>query len=318
MSFKKNVARGLATAATVTLMSAGGFVAAAPAMAADGDRESTPMVNTSGNVEGSLNVAQDVAAGFVVMTHPELETMLADTPERVTVISYPALGTSGPIILENTGIGSASNLGKCAVAVEVDSTTMPWATCDGSALQTWDNVATDYDSEFGKGVQLVNTAISNPGVRLAVTTVGVKPLSIESRTYGFIKLTVPVVEETLTLTSPAAGSVIGTENVVFEGFAEPGSTVVITDADGNELATGTAGPDGSFAITVEEIPTEGAQEITITAGADTVTFNFVVVAGGEEGTPLMDPMFAGFGVLTALAAGAAGMVVRRRSLVGAA
>lgn len=419
MSFKKNIARGFAAAATIAAMSMGGFAVAAPAMAADGAREAGPlMINASGG--NFWYVTKNVADGSSSTSRANLASVIA--AGEVVHISYPALGSSGPIILEKTGLGAAGNKGKCAVAVSPDTVAMKWEKCDGSALQTWNNVSTPFATSDGKGVQLTNTApgvtasrfmlggsyvmtgtvssssygfmtstftapapsleaplvITKPSNGAQVSTKGVQfagtgepgalvqirdkggkviatatvrgdggwDVTVDALPEGSAPLTLAAGSQTITvnvtitapapdpepepepepevaveivLSSPADGSVIGTDEVVFEGTAKPGSSVVITDVDNNIVGTGTADAvTGAFSITAGPFA-EGPQSITITADDKSQTFGFVAVEGGEEGTPLMDPTFAGFGVLTLLAAGAAGVVVRRRrSLVDAA
>ncbi|MBF4607658.1 Ig-like domain-containing protein [Curtobacterium sp. VKM Ac-1393] len=51
----------------------------------------------------------------------------------------------------------------------------------------------------------------------------------------------------------------------FTGSAEPGSTVIIRDADHKEIGRGTAGDDGQFRIVLDEPLTDGAHDLEIVA-----------------------------------------------------
>ncbi len=75
---------------------------------------------------------------------------------------------------------------------------------------------------------------------------------------------------TATDTTPpdAPTAEFGGDGTTVSGTAEPGSTVTVTDADGNPLGTTTAGSDGSYTVTLDPPQTNGEEaSVTATDGA---------------------------------------------------
>ncbi|MFB8188123.1 Ig-like domain-containing protein [Microbacterium sp. NPDC055988] len=69
----------------------------------------------------------------------------------------------------------------------------------------------------------------------------------------------------IVLSSPTSGSTVVGPDVVFEGTAEPGETVVIKDAEGNEVGSTTADSEtGEFSVSV--LLPEGSTSATVEAG----------------------------------------------------
>jgi len=76
------------------------------------------------------------------------------------------------------------------------------------------------------------------------------------------------------------------------GEGEPGSTVVITDVNGNEIGIGVVAEDGTYSITTSELP-DGTQDLTITStdlagNTATTTQNITVDTTADEGTVTVD------------------------------
>nr|WP_246397454.1 Ig-like domain-containing protein [Leifsonia aquatica] len=106
---------------------------------------------------------------------------------------------------------------------------------------------------------------------------------------------------------------------VFTGKGEPGTTVVITDKDGNTIGSAEVDGDGNWSAPISGLP-QGPNNVTIThttPGADPVSTDLgaIVVVSEDEATPLMDPAIAGGAALALLAAAGAFIgILRRRSI----
>ncbi|ERK70043.1 hypothetical protein N136_03614, partial [Leifsonia aquatica ATCC 14665] len=100
---------------------------------------------------------------------------------------------------------------------------------------------------------------------------------------------------------------------------EPGTTVVITDKDGNTIGSAEVDGDGNWSAPISGLP-QGPNNVTIThttPGADPVSTDLgaIVVVSEDEATPLMDPAIAGGAALALLAAAGAFIgILRRRSI----
>ncbi|WP_280565149.1 Ig-like domain-containing protein, partial [Chromohalobacter sp. 48-RD10] len=67
------------------------------------------------------------------------------------------------------------------------------------------------------------------------------------------------------LTAPDAPSAtVAEDGTAVTGTAEPGSTITVNDADGNEIGSATAGDDGSFSVPLDPALTNG-EDVTATA-----------------------------------------------------
>ncbi|NYE38731.1 hypothetical protein F4692_003882 [Nocardioides cavernae] len=94
-------------------------------------------------------------------------------------------------------------------------------------------------------------------------------------------------DTTVTITTPATGSTVQDTTPTFSGTGENGATVVVTDADGDEVCTTTVGTGGNWSCTpTTELP-EGEATYTATAtdeagNTDTAATTFTVEAPDEE------------------------------------
>ncbi|PDW03919.1 Ig-like domain-containing protein, partial [Candidatus Viridilinea mediisalina] len=79
-----------------------------------------------------------------------------------------------------------------------------------------------------------------------------------------VEATVEHAPEAPTVTSPAPGSTVG-PRPTFSGSAEPGSTVVVTDAEGNAVCRATANAQGAWSCTPADDLPEGATSFSVTA-----------------------------------------------------
>ncbi|MFB8188127.1 Ig-like domain-containing protein, partial [Microbacterium sp. NPDC055988] len=101
-----------------------------------------------------------------------------------------------------------------------------------------------------------------------------------------------VVVAPLEVISPKGDDKIGTHGTDFSGKGQPGETVVIKDAEGNELGSTEVNGDGTWDVKV--VVPEGSAPITVIAGEQTVvledvtveddTAELVVTAPGNGGT----------------------------------
>jgi signal peptidase I len=103
---------------------------------------------------------------------------------------------------------------------------------------------------------------------------------------------------------------------VFTGKGAPGTTVVITDKDGNTIGSAEVDTEGNWSAPISGLP-QGPNNVTIThttPGADPVSTDLgaIVVVSEDEATPLMDPAIAGGTFLALLAAAGAFIGIRRR------
>lgn len=88
--------------------------------------------------------------------------------------------------------------------------------------------------------------------------------------------------------APAVPAVTGSEGKIVSGTGEPGSTVVVTDRDGNILGSAVVDPNGNWKVELESEPKLG-DIITVTAVdasgnvSDTGVYQYERVAGGGGG-----------------------------------
>ncbi|GAB3573396.1 hypothetical protein GCM10027406_01770 [Leifsonia lichenia] len=91
---------------------------------------------------------------------------------------------------------------------------------------------------------------------------------------------------------PVDGETVADSNPVFTGSGEPGAAVVVSDANGVELASTTVGTDGAWAVTSEVALANGAVTATATqtvagaTGATTASVSFTVAAAAHVAQPL--------------------------------
>ena len=114
--------------------------------------------------------------------------------------------------------------------------------------------------------------------------------------------------------STDSGSI--TNGTVFTGKGDPGTTVTITDKDGNTVGQAVVDDQGNWSTPVSGLP-QGPNNLGIThtvPGGEPVSQDLggIVVVAGDEATPLMDPTIAGGTAMALLAAAGTILNIRRR------
>ncbi len=101
----------------------------------------------------------------------------------------------------------------------------------------------------------------------------------------------PATEITADRSAPDAAHVDPTQGDVVTGTAEPGSTVTVTDTDGNVIGTGTVGPDGTFTVTLQPALGDGETAVvTVTDPAGNTSLGTEITADrSEPNAPIVDP-----------------------------
>ncbi|MFJ3393770.1 Ig-like domain-containing protein [Leifsonia aquatica] len=104
----------------------------------------------------------------------------------------------------------------------------------------------------------------------------------------------------------------------FTGKGQPGTTIVITDKNGDVVGEGTVGEDGTWSIPLTGIQ-QGPNNLTVTAttpAGKTLVNDLgpITIIDAAEGTPLMDPTIAGGALLAMFAAAGTALVIRRRTV----
>ncbi|MDZ5145667.1 Ig-like domain-containing protein [Microbacterium testaceum] len=84
--------------------------------------------------------------------------------------------------------------------------------------------------------------------------------------------------DAVTITEPAAGTVLPKANIPFAGSAEPGTTVEITDRDGHVVATSTADASGLWTAAITGPLPAGDASFTVSAGSKSVSRDYTVAS----------------------------------------
>jgi hypothetical protein len=103
---------------------------------------------------------------------------------------------------------------------------------------------------------------------------------------------------------------------VFTGKGEPGTTIVITDKDGNTVGQAEVDTEGNWSAPIDGLP-QGPNNLTVThtvPGGEPVSTDLggIVVVDADEASPMMDPAIAGGAAMALLAAAGSFLLIRRR------
>ncbi|MBV7614535.1 Ig-like domain-containing protein, partial [Escherichia coli] len=90
--------------------------------------------------------------------------------------------------------------------------------------------------------------------------------------------------------------IAGFDGTTVVGTAEPGSTIIVSDTEGNELATATADEEGNFSVVLEPAIEDGAEvEVTATDAAGNESDSVTAVADTATDTTAPEvPVIEGF------------------------
>ncbi|SFS65119.1 Ig-like domain-containing protein [Saccharopolyspora flava] len=167
-----------------------------------------------------------------------------DTTADPPVITSPADGsTTGDNTPTITGTGEPGS----TVAVTVDGTSVGTATVGPDG--TWH---LDVPTAFPDGRHTVEATQTDP----------VGNTSAPASSTFAVDTTAP---QPPVITGPSDGATTGDNTPTITGTAEPGSTVTVTDAFGNQLGTATADEQGNWSVPVETALADGSHTITATA-----------------------------------------------------
>ncbi|MBL3700726.1 LPXTG cell wall anchor domain-containing protein [Leucobacter luti] len=263
---------------TVTATDPAGNVSDPTVVTVDAVAPDAPVVNPSNGQQ----VTGSAEPGATIMIKNKdgkvIGSGVAGTDGAFNVALKPAAKTGD--IVTATATDAAGNE-SAATKVEVNSgiPTSPkvnptdGVTVSGSAEPNMKITVTDADGNvIGSGVAGKNGKFSITLDRVAAE--GEKLSVVATNEAGTNSAPTVVTVDSI---APDAPTVDPTDGKTVTGHAEPGSTVTVTDADGNVIGTGTAGTDGSFSITLTTPQKPGAKlSVTATDAAGNVSDPTVV------------------------------------------
>ncbi|WP_409308227.1 BapA/Bap/LapF family large adhesin, partial [Pectobacterium sp. B1J-3] len=201
------------------------------------------LTDADGNTLGETTVGED--GSFTVPLNPPLTN-----GETVNVVvTDPAGNSSGPVIAEAPDTTAPAV--PTDVEVAEDGTSVSGNAEPGSTVTLTDangNVLGEATAgEDGSFTVPLNPALTNGET---VNVIATDPAGNSSD---------PVIAEAPDMTAPAVPTdvEVAEDGTSVSGNAEPGSTVTLTDADGNTLGETTVGEDGSFTVPLNPPLTNG-------------------------------------------------------------
>ncbi|MFE8148466.1 Ig-like domain-containing protein [Brenneria goodwinii] len=251
--------------------------------------------------EDGLTVSGTAEAGsFVTVTLPDNSTQTTTAAANGTwSVTLPEALTAGEQ-LTATATDEAGNV-SAPVTVTAPDLTAPTAPAD--LLVAEDGTSVSGSAEAGSTVTITDA----DGNVLGSVTVGEDgsfsvPLSpaltngeevsaVASDAAGNASVPVSVAAPDLTAPTAPADLLVAEDGASVSGSAEAGSTVTITDADGNVLGSMTVGDDGSFSVPLSPALTNG-EEISAVV-SDTAGNNSAPVSvAAPDSTPPDAPVAA--------------------------
>ncbi|MFE8152171.1 Ig-like domain-containing protein, partial [Brenneria goodwinii] len=248
--------------------------------------------SVSGTAEAGGTVTITDAAGNV------LGSVTADNDGHFTVPLSPAL-TNGEQISAVASDAAGNN--SAPVSVAAPDLTAPAAPAD--LLIAADGTSVSGSAEAGSTVTLTDadgnvlgsvTVGDDGNFSVPLTpalTNGEEISAVASDTAGNASAPVSVAAPDLTAPSAPADLLVAEDGASVSGSAEAGSTVTLTDADGNVLGSVTAGEDGSFSVPLSPALINGE---TLTAIATDTADNAStpVTVAAPDNTPPDAPVAA--------------------------
>ncbi|MEH0833275.1 Ig-like domain-containing protein, partial [Pectobacterium cacticida] len=213
------------------------------------------VTDADGNNLGSVEVGED--GSFTVPLNPPLtngETVTATATDTAGNVSEPTMA-SAPTLTEPEAPDAPTNL-----AVAGDGTTVSGNAEPGSTVTVTDGGGNTLGSvEVGEDGSF--TVPLNPP-----PTNGESLTVIVSDAAGNSSSTTITAPDTTAPDAPTNLAVAG-DGTTVSGNAEPGSTVTVTDGNGNNLGSVDVGEDGSFTVPLTPPPTNGESLTVIVSDA---------------------------------------------------
>ncbi|ATA26476.1 hypothetical protein AWC36_21530 [Brenneria goodwinii] len=211
------------------------------------------ITDTAGNVLGSVTVGED--GSFNVPLSPALtngEAVTVTVTDAAGNVSAPVTATAPDLSIPDTTAPDAPVAAISEDGLTVSGTAEPGSTVtvtlpDSTTLTTTADAFGVYSTEL-------SSALTN-GEAVTVTATDAA---------GNVSAPTTATAPDLTAPSAPADLQVAADGTSVSGSAEAGSTVTITDADGNVLGSVTVGEDGSFSVPLSPALTNG-EAVTISA-----------------------------------------------------
>ncbi|WP_343853190.1 Ig-like domain-containing protein, partial [Leifsonia naganoensis] len=259
------------------------------------DADGTTIGETTVNPDGSWNTTVPLPGGGSVTIESGDQTVTIDdlnVVAKLEVTTPKADATIGTNGAEFTGTGQA---GETVVITDKDGTVLGETTVG-------DNGEWTTSVKVPEGSAPITVTAGGQSVVLD----GLKVVDDTPKVADFVVVTPNLSQD--------SGNI--KNGTTFTGTGEPGTTVVLTDQDGNTVGQAEIDSEGNWSTTVTGLP-QGPNnltaDLTLPGGEQKVIdLGAIVVVMADEATPLMDPAIAGGAALALLAAAGSVLLVRRR------
>ncbi|NYK10092.1 hypothetical protein HNR14_001973 [Leifsonia naganoensis] len=259
------------------------------------DADGKTIGETTVNPDGSWNTTVPLPGGGSVTIESGDQTVTIDdlnVVAKLEVTTPKADATIGTNGAEFTGTGQA---GETVVITDKDGTVLGETTVG-------DNGEWTTSVKVPEGSAPITVTAGGQSVVLD----GLKVVDDTPKVADFVVVTPNLSQD--------SGNI--KNGTTFTGTGEPGTTVVLTDQDGNTVGQAEIDSEGNWSTTVTGLP-QGPNnltaDLTLPGGEQKVIdLGAIVVVMADEATPLMDPAIAGGAALALLAAAGSVLLVRRR------
>ncbi|POU15427.1 hypothetical protein C3420_16065, partial [Acinetobacter sp. ACNIH3] len=262
------------------------------------DTEGNELATGTADEEGNFSVVLEPA----VENGTEVEVTATDAAgnesDSVTAVADTATDTTAPEVPVIEGF---------------DGTTVVGTAEPGSTITVRDaagnELATATADEEGNFSVVLEPAVED-GAEVEVTATDAA---------GNESASVTAVADTATdTTAPEVPVIEGFDGTTVVGTAEPGSTIIVSDTEGNELATATADEEGNFSVVLEPAIDDGAEvEVTATDAAGNESASVTAVADTATDTTAPEvPVIEGFDGTTVVGTAEPGSTITIRDAAG--
>ncbi|MFE8150553.1 Ig-like domain-containing protein, partial [Brenneria goodwinii] len=216
------------------------------------------LTDADGNVLGSVTVGED--GNFSVPLSPALTN-----GEEISAVASDAAGNaSAPVSVAAPDLTAPTAPADLLVAE--DGTSVSGSAEAGSTV-----TITDADGNVLGSITVGEDGSFNVPLSPSLTN-GEEVSAVASDVAGNASAPVSVAAPDLTAPLAPADLQVAEDGTSVSGTAEAGSTVTLTDADGNVLGSVTVGEDGSFSVPLTPVQTNGeAVTVTVTDAAGNVS-----------------------------------------------